>query len=78
MPQLNGEPVGKAAEWLGELLRAASAHDGRLTAWESQFVDDLAERLERYGARMFITERQLSALKWIERRLGRPRRAGVL
>lgn len=47
------------------LTEAASAS---LSVWEMDFVDDLRERFDQYGERMFLSERQLEWLEQIARR----------
>ena len=37
--------------------------DGQLTGWQRQFLQDMQEKLRRYGARTRLSEKQLATLK---------------
>jgi hypothetical protein len=63
------EPIGKKAAWLAELLTTASAADNLLTAWESEFIEGLAAKLDRFGAALWLSPRQRAALRRIETRI---------
>jgi hypothetical protein len=71
----DAETIGKDAEWLEDLLRAASAADSRLDAWQSRFVEDMAARPADWGTRLYVSPRQRAALDKIKARL---RRLGAL
>lgn len=47
--------------WVGHLLSQLQSC-GELTEWEQDFVDDMTERSEKYGARIFISDKQFEIL----------------
>jgi hypothetical protein len=67
--------VGSDAERLRVILEAATAAAGLLSDWEQTFSADMRERFERFGARMYVSEKQWAALDRLETKM---RRAGTL
>jgi hypothetical protein len=65
--------VGADAERLKVVLDAAakSRDDELLSEWEVQFSNDMRERFERFGARMYVSEKQWAALDRLEAKLRR-------
>ena len=51
--------------WLAELLDDADDHH-RMNDWEDRFLEDMRVRLQREGALMTLSDKQLDALKRIE------------
>jgi hypothetical protein len=64
---MDGE-IGDDLDKIVELLHDA-AHTTRLSAWEDQFLDDLRDRVVRFGERTFLSDRQRAALGRIEAKL---------
>jgi hypothetical protein len=58
------------AAWLQGILDAAAICD-LITDWEEQFLSDLNERFERFGPRLYLSDRQRAVLSKLERRLQR-------
>jgi hypothetical protein len=63
------EPIGNKVAWLAKLLLAAADADNLLTAWESDFIEDLTVRLKHYGPSLWLSPRQRAALRRIETRI---------
>jgi hypothetical protein len=65
--------IGSDAERLKIILAAAaeSRDAGLLSDWETQFSDDMRERFERYGQRMYVSEKQWQSLDRLETKLRR-------
>jgi hypothetical protein len=76
-PSGGSAEVGADAERLAAILEAAaeSRDAGLLSEWETQFSNDMRERFERYGERMYISEKQWASLDRLETKM---RRAGIL
>lgn len=64
----NPDEIGEELPWLEKLLREASMCDG-LTDWEGDFVSSLQVRVDEYGERTRISERQQEVLERIERKM---------
>jgi hypothetical protein len=69
--------AGADAERIELILNAAaeSRDAGLLSDWEITFSNDMRERFERYGSRMYISEKQWTSLDRLETKM---RRAGTL
>jgi hypothetical protein len=69
--------VGDDAGRLESILDAATlARDsGILSEWEATFSNDMASRFNRFGNRLYVSEKQWSVLDWMETKF---RRAGIL
>jgi len=52
-------------EKLGDMLAALEAEMGALNDWETKFVRDQLERHAKYGADVFMSPKQWSALQKI-------------
>jgi hypothetical protein len=65
--------VGTDADRLELILTAAraSAEAGLLNDWERTFAADMLERFERYGERLYVSEKQWSVLDRLEIKLRR-------
>ena len=53
----------KRLDWI--LAKAQMALPDSLTEWEQGFVDDMTDRLEKYGSRLSVSERQWDVLERI-------------
>jgi len=60
-----GEPIGE--EMAGNLERVFGVmfQDNRLTKWEQDFIEDLSNRLDEYGEKMYLSERQWEVIQRI-------------
>jgi hypothetical protein len=59
-------------DWKVILAAAAESRDaGLLSDWEVTFSDDMRERFERYGWRLYVSERQWQSLDRLETKLKR-------
>jgi hypothetical protein len=69
--------IGDDAERLEAILQAAteSRDAGLLTDWEINFSNDMRDRFETYGNRMYVSEKQWAILDRLETKM---HRAGVL
>jgi hypothetical protein len=56
----------KEFAWLQELLADTASRDCGLTDWESEFLDDMRARVVRWGSGVFISDKQMTALRRIE------------
>jgi hypothetical protein len=65
--------LGSDAQRLAKILDAAakSRDAGLLSAWEVQFSDDMRDRFESWGSRMYVYPKQLAALQRLEVKLTR-------
>ena len=52
-----------------KLLAKAVEHGDLLTDWENDFVSDFAEKLELYGEKIRISDKQQEILNRIERKI---------
>ena len=59
------------AHRLGPLLKAAGEHVELFDDRTVQFVEDMMDRLEKWGERVLVSERQEKWLKSVERELKR-------
>jgi hypothetical protein len=55
--------------WLAGLLQLA--RKTALSRWEAQFVRDIAEKHERFGRVLILSDKQIGVLRRIEQKLGR-------
>jgi len=69
MRRTNSRPIGDEAEWARGVVARAWQSDIGSSDNEVRFLMDMERGLNRYGARMFVSERQISWLKRIEKRL---------
>jgi hypothetical protein len=69
--------VGDDIERLETILKAAaqSRDAGLLFHWEVSFSDDMRDRFEKYGSRIYISERQWAVLDRLETKM---HRVGIL
>ena len=51
----------KRLDWI--LTKAQTTLPENLTEWEHAFVDDMTDRLEKYGSRLSVSERQWDVLE---------------
>jgi len=65
--------AGDDAERLEAILNAAakSAAAGLLSEWETTFSTDMRERFERFGSRIYVSEKQWASLDRLETKLRR-------
>ena len=65
--------AGADAERLETILAAAagSRDAGLLSEWEVSFSNDMRDRLEKYGSRMYVSEKQWASLDRLETKLRR-------
>lgn len=56
----DSDEVGDDLDELEELLEKLSNHN--LTSWEQDFVEDLANKVEKYQERTFVSVRQWEQL----------------
>ena len=66
--------IGDDLGWLDGLVRRARDNAEQLADNELRFIDDLARRLERYGADTYLSPRQRA---WLEDIAGRLDKAGA-
>lgn len=52
-----------------EILRDAQENSEELTGWEEEFVADILERVEQYGKRTRISEKQMEIIDRIGNKL---------
>lgn len=64
-------PIGDDHEWLKKTLRRATDNAYHLYDSEITFVDQLREKLDRFGEGAFVSEKQRAWLKRIMKRLDR-------
>jgi hypothetical protein len=62
------EPLGDDYARVHEIILDARGSE-RLTDWESDFIDDLYERVHRYGDATLVSEKQMAIVDRIERKL---------
>jgi hypothetical protein len=62
------EKLGDKHDHVVELLHDSESTT-RLTDWENTFMDDLRDRVVRYGADTIVSEKQWAVLKRIEAKL---------
>ena len=68
-PSLFNQPIGEDQGWLEQLIRRARANAEHLRDSEIRFVDEMMLRLDRYGPDTFLSDKQRSWLKSIDKRL---------
>lgn len=61
--------IGQRCAETFERVEAAARNSHRLSEAEQEFLQDMAERLETYGARTLVTVKQLNFLTRIEGKL---------
>ena len=61
--------IGSRHEELAERIEGAARSSYRLSDAEQEFLQDMAERLERFGERTLVTAKQLNFLTRIEAKL---------
>ena len=61
--------IGDELAWLDGLIRRVRAHAEHLSDREIRFVDDSADRIERFAGDTFLSPRQRDWLESIGRRL---------
>lgn len=64
-----GRPIGGGFEWLDKVIARAIVNAGALTEREAEFVLDMAERLDTWGARTFVSDPQLEWAAKIDEKL---------
>ncbi len=69
MRRTASQPVGEDAEWARGVIARAWQADIGSSDNEVRFLMDMDRSLDRYGARTFVSGRQLDWLRKIERRL---------
>ena len=60
------DEVGDELERVIEILEMASENNELLSEWEEGFVHDMLERIDRYGRRTRISERQMEIIERID------------
>jgi hypothetical protein len=58
-----------AMDQLELILNGAKEHEGELSDWERGFIQDTAERLEKYGDRVRVSDKQWAVLNRIWEKL---------
>ena len=51
------------------MLQDVDTHGDKLTDWEADFCDSIAQKIEQYGERTFLSERQMEIVERIQRKL---------
>jgi hypothetical protein len=69
----SGDDAGRLRAILNAAWEARA--NALLSDWEETFLGDMATRFERYGARMYVSEKQWKVLDRLETKF---RRAGIL
>lgn len=62
------EPLGDDYERVCEILKDAESST-RFSDWEQSFLDDLRDRVLRYGDATRVSDRQMAVIDRIEQRL---------
>lgn len=62
------EPLGDDLERVREILKDAESST-RLSDWEQSFLDDLRDRVLRYGDATLVSDKQGAIIDRIERKL---------
>ena len=66
----NPDHIGDEIERINEILADAEGPNGMdLTDREQEFCDSMRERVEQYGRRTFISDKQMEVLDRIEAKL---------
>jgi len=66
---VNPDELGDDFKRVDEILKLAVENGDMLSEWENGFVYDLVERVEKYGARTRISERQMEIIDRIDHKL---------
>ena len=77
MTRRASQPIGDDAEWARGVVARAWRSDIGSSDNEVRFLMDMDRGLDRFGARMFVSERQRAWLERIERRLDPSSEAGA-
>lgn len=64
-----GRAIGGGFDWLDRVLARAITNAGALTEREVEFVMDMADRLDTWGDRTFVSDRQLEWAAAIDEKL---------
>jgi hypothetical protein len=60
-----GEPIGEEMFENLERVFGVMYQDDRLTKWEQDFIEDLSNRLDEYGPKMYLSEKQWEIIQRI-------------
>ena len=71
MRRTASQPIGEDLEWARGIVNRAWQADINSSDNEVRFLMDTERGLSKYGARMFVSERQRAWLQSIEKRLER-------
>lgn len=52
-----------------DMLRDFDTHGDKLTDWEQEFCDSIATKIEQFGERTYLSERQMEIVDRIQRKL---------
>jgi hypothetical protein len=50
---------------IGELLIQVEQHRGEFNDWETEFVDGIIERYDKYKEKIYLSDKQIASLKKI-------------
>ena len=59
------DELGEDFDDVREMLVLAQTYFDMLTDWESNFVDDMMEKIERFGYRTRVSEKQMEIIERI-------------
>lgn len=51
------------------LLKRCLEHDDLLTSWENDYVSDFVDKLEKYGEKLNVSDKQQEIFSRLERKL---------
>lgn len=54
---------------LEEVIELSDTYKDRLTPWEYDFLSSISSRLETYGVKTFLSEKQLEVLERISKKV---------
>lgn len=68
-PQHPDELTSDELEDIEDMLRDVDMYGDKLTDWEQEFCASIADKIERFGKRTFLSERQMEIVDRIQKKL---------
>ena len=62
-------PIGDDREWADGILCRAYDNLTEISEWQADFAASMADRIDKYGEAMFVSVRQMDALRQLDKNL---------
>ena len=67
--KIPSRPIGDDRAWADAILCRAIEHLTEISDWQADFTMSMADRIDKFGAAMFVSVKQMDALRQLDKDL---------